>query len=29
MPRISKKNKNYKDLIQGYINYCSYKNSAV
>lgn len=29
MPRISRKNKNYEDLIQDYIDYCSYKNLAV
>ena len=29
MPRISKKNKSYEDLIQDYIDYCSYKNLAV
>lgn len=29
MPRISRKNKNYEDLIQDYIDYCSYKNLAL
>lgn len=29
MPRISKKNKKYEDLIQYYIDYCNYKNLAV
>lgn len=29
MPRISKKNRKYEDLIQDYIDYCSYKNLAI
>lgn len=29
MPRISKKNKTYEDLIQDYIDYCSYKNLSM